>query len=210
MIVTKKALSRRTFLRGLGATRGAAAAGRHDPLDDRAGQRRPPQPPAPPRLRLHADGLRHHALDASRRRTARSTSCRPPSARWRRSSEHVTVITQPGAAERLPRHARDLQLRLPERRQGEAHRERRLLPRHHRRPDRRPADRPGDAAAVARTVDGPDLDRRASATTATPASIRTTSRGRRRRRRCRARRIRGSSSSGSSAKAAAPPTAAPP
>ena len=67
---------------------------------------------------------------------------------------------EPGAAERLPRHARDLQRRLPERRPGEADREHRLLPRHDRRPDRRPADRPGDAAAVARAVDGPALDRR--------------------------------------------------
>ena len=67
---------------------------------------------------------------------------------------------EPGAAERLPRHARDLQRRLPERGPGEADREHRLLPRHDRRPDRRPADRPGDAAAVARDVDGPALDRR--------------------------------------------------
>ena len=49
----------------------------------------------------------------------------------------------------------------------------------------------------------------ASATTAMPASIRTTCPGRRRRRRCRPRPIRGSCSRSCSAKAAARPTAAP-
>ena len=116
---------------------------------------------------------------------------------------------EPGAAERLSRHARDLERRVPQRGQGEADREHRLLPRHDGRSDRRAADRPGDAAAVARTGDGPAARPSASATTATPASIRTISRGRRRPRRCRPRRIRASSSSACSAKAAARPTAAP-
>ena len=62
--------------------------------------------------------------------------------RWRRCVDHVTVITQPGAAERLSRHARDVERRVPERGQGEADREHRLLPRHDRRSDRRAADRP--------------------------------------------------------------------
>ena len=40
MIITKKALPRRTFLRGVGVDHGAAAAGRDDSRGDRAGQNR--------------------------------------------------------------------------------------------------------------------------------------------------------------------------
>ena len=169
-------------------------------------------PAAPARLAASASSTcRWAATSPAGRRRATSTldELSPILSPLAPVKEHVTAITQPGAAERLPRHARDLQRRLPERGPGEADREHRLLPRHDRRSDRRPADRPGDAAAVARAVDGPARDRSASATTATPASIRTTSRGRRRRRRCRPRPIRGSSSSACSARAAARPTAAP-
>ena len=116
---------------------------------------------------------------------------------------------QPGAEERLSRHARDLERRVPERRQGEVDREHRLLPRHDGRSDRgasRSARRRGCRRWSWRWICS---RRSASATTATPASIRTISRGRRRPRRCRPRRTRGSSSSGCSARAAAPPTAAP-
>ena len=119
------------------------------------------------------------------------------------------MITQPGAEERLSRHARDLQRRLPERGHGEVDREHRLLPGHDGRSDRR-ASRSARRRSCRRSNCRWTCSRRsASATTATPASIRTTSRGRRRRRRCRPRRIRGSCSSGCSAKAAARRTAAP-
>ena len=84
MIVTKKALSRRTFLRGVGAALALPLLDAMIPADDRPGRDAGrPGTPAPPRLRLHADGLRRHALDAARRATG-STSCRPSSRRWRR------------------------------------------------------------------------------------------------------------------------------
>ena len=67
---------------------------------------------------------------------------------------------QSRAAERLPRHARDVQRLVPERRQGEVDREHRLLPGHDRRSGRRAADRPADATAVARAVDGSAADGR--------------------------------------------------
>ena len=58
-------------------------------------------------------------------------------ARWRRSPTSVTVRHQPGAAERVSGHARDLERRVPERGRGEADREHGLLPRHDGRSDRR-------------------------------------------------------------------------
>ena len=84
MIITRKALPRRTFLRGIGRDRGAAAARRHGPVDDRA---RPHggRTGAAARLHLHADGLRPGAVDA-RRATASCWSCRHRCNRWRRSS----------------------------------------------------------------------------------------------------------------------------
>ena len=101
MIITKKALPRRTFLRGMGATRGAPAARRDGAVDDRARQNAG-RAGAAARLRLHADGMRPAALDAAGRRHARP-SCRRRSSRSRRSCDQLTVITQPGAEERLSR-----------------------------------------------------------------------------------------------------------
>ena len=162
----------------------------------------------PPRLRLHAHGRAHRRVDAARRQ-ARSTELSPTlqSLAPRRGSPHRPH--QPGAAERLSRHPRDLQRRLPQRRQGEVDREHRLLPRHHRRSDRRAsrsAGKRGCRRSNSRWICSP---RSASATTATPASTRTISPGPRPPRRSPPRLIRASSSSGSSATAAAPPTAAP-
>ena len=58
MIITKKALPRRTFLRGMGATVALPLLDAMVPsltaLAEDAGRAG-----APPRLRLHADGLRH-------------------------------------------------------------------------------------------------------------------------------------------------------
>ena len=93
MIITKQALPRRTFLRGLGATRGAAVARRDGAGDDRPRQdgRRSR---APPRLHLHADGLRPAALDAAGRRpTAGWSSSRPRCSRCDRYVDQLTVIS---------------------------------------------------------------------------------------------------------------------
>ena len=159
MIVMKKALPRRTFLRGLGTTLALPLLDAMVPsMTALAGDAGRPGPASAPGVRLHADGVRHHPVDSAGRETLDELSpilepAGPGQAA--RDGDH-----EPGAAERLPRHARDLQLRVPERRPGEADREHGLLPRHDRRSDRRPADRPGDAVAVARDVDGPALDRR--------------------------------------------------
>ena len=159
MIITKKALPRRTFLRGAGAALALPLLDAMIPAMTALAD----TPASPGRCAAWASSTcRWAATSPAGRRPARtrSTSCRRSSARWRRSRSTSRSITQPGAAERLPRHARDLERRVPERRQGEAHREHRLLPRHDGRSDRRAADRPGHAAAVARAVDGPAVGRR--------------------------------------------------
>ena len=83
MIITKKALPRRTFLRGMGATVALPLLDAMVPsmtaLGEDAGQAGPPS-----RLRLHADGMRPPPVDAAGRGTARS-SFRPRSSRSRRS-----------------------------------------------------------------------------------------------------------------------------
>ena len=70
MIITKKALPRRTFLRGLGATLALPLLDAMIPAATALAST-PRGAGAPARLRLHADGLRHHALDAARRDDAR-------------------------------------------------------------------------------------------------------------------------------------------
>ena len=67
---------------------------------------------------------------------------------------------QSGVAKRLSRQPCDFQLRLPQRRQGEADGKHGLLPGHHGRSDRRQANRPGNAIAVAGAGDGPAADGR--------------------------------------------------
>ena len=109
MIVTKKALSRRTFLRGLGTALALPLLDAMIPADDRAGgdAGRPGATPSPG-LCLHADGLRRHPLDAAGANTLDELS--PTLSPLAPVKQHVTVITQPGTAQRLPRHACDLQL----------------------------------------------------------------------------------------------------
>ena len=90
---------------------------------------------APPRLRLHADGLRPSPRwtppgDGTLDRAVADAAV----ARAGRRSAHGHH--QPGAEERLPGHARDVQRRVPQRGQGEVDREHRLLPGHDGRSDR--------------------------------------------------------------------------
>ena len=158
MIITKKALPRRTFLRGLGATRGAAAARCHGPVDDRPGAHGGGAGPAT-RLRLHADGLRSAAVDAAGDGPLLELS--PTLQSLAAVADQLTVITNLELKNAYPGHARDLERGVPERGHGEADREHRLPPRHHGRSDRRQADRQPDAAAVARALDGSAPDRRA-------------------------------------------------
>ena len=65
MIITKKALPRRTFLRGHGRDDRAAIAGCHGSLDDRAGGHTC-QPGPPPGVCLHADGRPYSSMDSCR------------------------------------------------------------------------------------------------------------------------------------------------
>ncbi len=72
MIVTRKHLPRRTFLKGMGAVDRAAGARRDDAGVRRAGRLRK----APLRLALHLRAERHHdgRLDAEGRRRRRSST----------------------------------------------------------------------------------------------------------------------------------------
>ena len=81
MIITKKALPRRTFLRGAGRRAGAAAARRHGPGHDGAG-RDAGESGAPAGLRVHADG-RPHSRSGLRPARASSPSSRRRFSRWR-------------------------------------------------------------------------------------------------------------------------------
>ncbi len=82
MIITKKALPRRTFLRGMGATVALPLLDAMVPSMT-ALAKTAATPGAPPGLRLHADGMRHRRVDAAGR-GQRSPSCRPRCSRWRR------------------------------------------------------------------------------------------------------------------------------
>ena len=113
------------------------------------------QPGAPSRVRLRADGLAHHDVDASRRGGGAERAvadAQPAGAR----DEARDGAQQHGAEERVPRHARHVERVIPERRQSEVDRKQRLLSGHDRRSNRREADGAGDAAALARAGDGSD------------------------------------------------------
>ena len=129
MIITKMALPRRTFLRGMGATLALPLLDAMVPALSRAGQdgRRPG---APPRLHLHAERRDDERVDAERRRARRSTSCRRRSARSRRFKDQVRRADRPEpAAGRVVRRRQRRALARPdgvaERRPPEAHRRRR-------------------------------------------------------------------------------------
>ena len=157
MIITRKALPRRTFLRGMGATLALPLLDAMVPSMTALART-----PAAPVRRL---GFVYMPMgcDLPRwtppggRHAGRAVADPAVAGAGRRSAHGHH---QPGAEERLPRHARDVERRVPQRGQGQADREHRLLPRHDGRSDRRAADRPADAAAVARAVDGPAPDGR--------------------------------------------------
>ena len=112
MIITRKALPRRTFLRGLGATVGSPAPRRHGAVDDGVRPIRGRAGPAPG-IRLHADGLRPLEVDAGGE-AGPGWSCRRRSSRSRRSwissrsSRTSSSRTRTG-------HPCDLERRVPER-----------------------------------------------------------------------------------------------
>ena len=158
MIITKKALPRRTFLRGRGRDAGAAAARRDGPGHDRPG-RHAGQPGRA------ASGFVYMPMGAHMPRwtppgAARSTSFRRPCSSLAPVVDQRHGDHQPGAAERLPGTHATSNAAFLSAATAKWTESTRLLPRHDRRPDRRPADRPRDAAAVARTGDGSAHHRR--------------------------------------------------
>ena len=158
MIVTKKALPRRTFLRGAGAALALPLLDAMIPAMTALAD----TPPNPARLRRLGFVYMPMGCDVTRWTPPGETldefsPILSPLAPVRRTRDGDH---EPGAAERLSR----TRMRPPTPRSSvppsEADREHGLLPGHDGRSDRRPADRPGDAAAVAGTVDGPAVDRR--------------------------------------------------
>ena len=83
MIITKKALPRRTFLKGVQATLALPLLDAMIPAAT-ALAKTPAKPVRQARLRVHPDGVRPRSLDATEGR-ARSASCRPSLPRWNRS-----------------------------------------------------------------------------------------------------------------------------
>ena len=157
MIITKKALPRRTFLRGMGATLALPLLDAMVPSMTALAKT-----PANPVRRL---GFVYMPMGCD---IARWTP--PGEGRLVELSPTLQSLApvrgsahghhQPGAEERLSGHPCDLQRRLPERGQGEVDRKHGLLPGHDGRSNRREADRPGDAAAVAGAGDGSAPDGR--------------------------------------------------
>ena len=206
MIITKKALQRRTFLRGVGTTlalplldamipsmtaQSATAAVPvrrlgfvYIPMGTIISQWTPPGPAG----MLGELSPTLHSLTPYK--------------------DQLNVFTNMELKNAYPGTHATSNSTVPERGQSQVDGEHGLLPGHHGRSDRRQAHRPGHARALARTRDGPADPDRGHATTATHACIRTTSPGRRRPRRCRPKRIRARFSSGCLGKAAARRSAA--
>ena len=146
MFVTKKALPRRTFLKGVGVSLGAAAARLDDSRAHAAGPDGGRAAPAP-RIRLRAARRHHGQVDAGDRGRRLRVHADPQAAR---------AVPRPPERRERPRPSRRRHDRralaepddLAERRAAEGDPGRRRLCRRHRRPDRRAADRPGHGAAV--------------------------------------------------------------
>ena len=173
MFITKTALPRRTFLRGLGAALALPLLDAMVPALSALAQT-PAQPAPPARVRLHAERRRaelhgHQLLDAGRRGRDLRAVADPDAARAvpRSAGRRQRPGAAPGRRARRRRqrrsHARH-QL-VADRRAPQAHRRRRRAQRHLGRSDRGGGARQGHGAAVARA--------RASTSTSWPASART-------------------------------------
>ena len=181
MIITKKALPRRTFLRGMGASVALPLLDAMVPSMTAFAKT-----PAAPVRRL---GFVYMPMGCDIARwtppgDGKLTDLSPTLQSLAPCCRSADGHHESGAEERVSRHACDLERGVPQRRKGEVDREHGLFPRHDGRSDCR-ASR-SDARRCCRrsscrwTCSRPS----GSATTATRASIRTTSRGRPRRRRC--------------------------
>ncbi len=203
MFITKKHLSRRTVLRGMGA-------GVSLPLLDAMipPARRWRRPPPPPKPRMAFVYFPHGAvMDKWTPKTEGADFDLPQIlAPLQPFQKQLTVISglENKSAIAAPVHAITpgtwLSLRAA------AHQPRSVR-RHHHRPDRRQAHRPGHAAAVARSRDRRAAAVKAPATATTAAATARRFRSAIRRRRCRWSTTRASCSSSCSARAT-PPTSA--
>ena len=157
MIITKKAMSRRTVLKGAHAVLALPLLDAMIPAAT-AWAKTPAKPVRRLGFVYHADGLRPRTMDAAGPGTAHRADADSAAARLRQrpgDGRH-----EPAAAERLPGDARHRERRIPQRGVRQAHRELGLLSGHDDRPNRGEADRPRDAIAVARARDGSEPARR--------------------------------------------------
>ena len=138
MIITKKALPRRPFLRGAGATLALPLLDAMIPAATAATRTalRPVRRLGYVFMPMGCDQSRWTPPGADGRLGELSPILRS----LEPVKDKLTVLTNL-ELERVPGLPRDLQLRVHERRQGEADGELRLSPRHDRRPGRRAADR---------------------------------------------------------------------
>ena len=159
MIITKKALPRRTFLRGMGASTGAAPAGCHDPVDDRPGQDAGQSGcAASASSTCRWDAIISRWTPPGEGRLARAFA--QPCSSLAPVLDQVTVITNLELKNAYPGTHATSNAAFLSAAKAKWTESTRLLPGHDGRSDRRAADRPGNAAAVARTVDGFAPDRR--------------------------------------------------
>ena len=157
MIITKKAMPRRTFLKGAQA---ALALPLLDAMIPAAtAWAKTPAKPVPRLGFVYMPMGCDHARwtpPAQERLTELSPILQSARTGQRPGDRHH----QHAAAECLPGHARHVERGVPERGLRQAHRELGLFSGHDDRPDRGQADRPRDAAAVARARDGSEPARR--------------------------------------------------
>ncbi len=153
MILTKKALPRRTFLRGSGAALALPLLDSMVPsmtaLADTAA--------SPTELRRLGFVYMPMGSDISSwTPTGRETldELSPTLRSLSPVKQHVTVDQQSGIAERLPRDSCDVKRGVLERGKGKTYREYRLLPGNHRRSNCGPEHRSTNAVAIPGIVDG--------------------------------------------------------
>ena len=141
MIITKKVLPRRTFLKGMQAALALPLLDAMIPAMTALAQT-----PAKAVRRLGyvfiPMGCDHAPLDTPEG-TGTLGQLSPILSPLESVKDKVTVVTNHGAAELLSGYARHVELRIPERGVRQAHGELGLLPRHDRRPARRAADGAG-------------------------------------------------------------------
>ena len=146
MFITKMSLSRRTFLRGMGATLALPLLEAMVPALTAHAQTAA-NPVTPVRRHLRAARRAARATGRRRRSGADFEFVADPEAARAASAKHMTVVSR---AVRPARRPRDDGGGVAERRDSEAHDRRRRARRHHDRPGDRRADRRRHAAPVAR------------------------------------------------------------